>query len=122
MKKANLFLTALFLVIASFALQAQEKPSDFFLGKWDVLIEGTPSGDVKLLLNIEEKDGSLSGTISSEGTEASKVDKVVAKENSVTVYWFASGYDVYLTMNKKEENKVDGNLMGMFTAKIERME
>ena len=103
-------------------LEAQEKPSDFYLGKWDVLINGTPSGDIKLQLNIEEKDGSLAGIIASEGSEASKVDKVVAKENSVTVYWFASGYDVYLTMNKKEDNKVDGNFMDMFPAKIVRVE
>jgi hypothetical protein len=121
MKKANLLLTALFLILISFSLQAQEKPSDFYLGKWDVLIQGTPSGDIRLLINIEEKDGSMAGTISSEGTEGTKADKIMTNENSATVYWFAAGYDVYLTMNRKEENKVDGNLMGMFTAIIERV-
>jgi len=37
------------------------------------------------------------------------------------VNWFAEGYDVYLTLTKKEDRKAEGILMDMFTTKVERV-
>jgi hypothetical protein len=37
------------------------------------------------------------------------------------VYWFAEGYDVYLTLTKKEDDKIEGTLMDMFNTKVNRL-
>ncbi len=122
MKKASIFLTGLFLILSSLALHAQEKPSDFFLGKWNVVILGTPNGDAKMVLEIKDGETKFEGVISGEGVPDQKVDRVSGTGDKLTVYWSAQGYDVNLNMKKTAEGKVDGSLMGMFTAKIERVE
>ncbi|MBN1987413.1 MAG: hypothetical protein JW761_13965 [Prolixibacteraceae bacterium] len=122
MKKTAIFFTGLFILFVSAAVQAQDKTTEFFLGKWNVEIIGTPNGDAKMTINIEQKDGKMEATITGEGVDPAKVDRVDAKESSVTLYWMASGYDVYLVMQKTDDNKVEGNLMDMFSAKIERAE
>ena len=122
MKKAGIFFTGLFALLVSVAVQAQDKPSEFFLGKWNVEIIGTPNGDAKMTINIEQKEDNLEATITGEGVDTTKVDRLETRESSVTLYWVAAGYDVYLVMQKTDDNKVEGNLMDMFSAKIERAE
>jgi len=42
-------------------------------------------------------------------------------EKSVTHYFTANGYDVYLLLESKGDNHVEGNLLVMFDAKGDRM-
>lgn len=124
MKKLSVFFAGLFILMLSFTAQAQTTPpADYFVGKWSVLVEGTPNGDSKMLVNLERKDGKLTGVILDPATDkvVSKIDKVEEKEKSVTVYFVASGYDVYLLLEKKDDDKVTGSLMDMFDAKGERV-
>lgn len=50
-----------------------------------------------------------------------KVDRVSSTSSSLTVNWFSDGYDVYLTIIKKEDRKVEGALMDMFITKFEQV-
>lgn len=121
MKKVGLFLAVVFCVLSSLKMNAQV-PADFFVGKWSVMVTGTPNGDAKMLVNLERKDGKLTGGITNpDAAEPTKFSNVEEKENSVTVYFSASGYDVYLTLEKKGDNKVEGSMMDMFDAKGERV-
>jgi hypothetical protein len=54
-------------------------------------------------------------------TETIKFTNVEEKENSVTVYFNASGYDVYMTLEKKDDNHVTGSMMDMFDVSGERV-
>jgi hypothetical protein len=128
MKKISVFFASLFLMMLSLTASAQSKADssakpDYFVGKWDVLVEGTPQGDGKMLVTLERKDGKLTGTIVSKdgSTPANKIDRVEEKEKSVTVYFTASGYNVYLFLEKKDEDHVTGSMMDMFDAKGDRV-
>lgn len=120
MKKTFFIISVIVLFIFQLAV-AQKNTSDFFLGKWNCTVIGTPNSDAKFVLKIEKTDDALAGSIISEDGKATKVDRVSTTASSLTVYWFAEGYDVYLTLTKKEDDKIEGTLMDMFTTKIERV-
>jgi hypothetical protein len=117
MKKLYVVLSAAFIFLFSTGVMAQAKTVDYFTGKWNMLVKGLPNGDTKMIVVLDKKDTTLSGAIlDSVGAETAKFSKVELKENEVTLYFTAQGYDVYLTMDKKDEEHVTGTMMGMFDA------
>ncbi|MEO8110728.1 MAG: hypothetical protein ABI594_11875 [Ginsengibacter sp.] len=123
MKKLKLFFAGLSFIVLSFGAKAQtQTPADYFVGKWSVQVEGTPQGDGKMTVMLERKDGKLDGTIITKaGADSAKITKVEEKEKSVTLYFNTTGYDVNLTMEKKDDDHVTGNVMDMFDATGERV-
>jgi hypothetical protein len=123
MKKLSAFLAGIFLLFLSLSASAQsQNKADYFTGKWDVLVEGTPNGDTKMIVSLQRKDSTLTGVIlDSTDQEIAKITKVEEKDKSVTLYFTAQGYDVYLLMEKKDDDHVTGNLMDMFEAKGDRI-
>lgn len=116
-----IFVGALFLMLG-LVLQAGESGYDYFKGKWNVLLEGTPSGDAKMLMDINKVDGEIVATVIPEGQEETEeVTRVEIEEDNITVYWVSSGYDVYLFMEKIDANEIEGTLMDMFDAYGERI-
>ena len=116
-------LTGFLSLVLSFNAQAQSKTgADFFAGKWNVLITGTPYGDLKRVYILEKKDNGLAGTVlDSTGKEISKCSKIEVKDNEATLYYTAFGNDVSIVLTKKDEDHVTGRAMGMFDAKGERI-
>jgi hypothetical protein len=122
MKKVILFLAGVFLLLLTLGVNAQANEADYFAGKWKVTVFGTPDGDAKMTVSLERADGKLTGGIISEGTsDANKFTKIDETEKSVTLYFTANGYDVYLLLENKGDNHVEGNLLGMFDAKGDRI-
>lgn len=95
--------------------------SDFFAGRWDLLVTGTPNGDIKMILNLERKEGKLDGTIKIQELEPSKFTKIDEKGTTIALYFIAAGYDLFITLEKKDENHVLGKEMDMFDVKGERI-
>ena len=122
MKKIN-SLTGLFFLFLSFSANAQSKTgAEYFAGKWNVEITGTPYGDLKRIYVLEKSDKTLTGIVQdSTGKEITKCSKVELKETEVTLYYQAMGNDVSITLIKKDDDNVTGNVMGMFEAKGKRM-
>jgi len=123
MKKLSVFIAGLFILFLSAGANAQSKTgADYFEGKWSVLVKGTPNGDSKMIVSLDKKDTSMTGVIKDTvGTEIAKITKVELKANEVTVYFTTQGYDVYLVMTKKDDDHVDGSMMGMFEAPGDRI-
>lgn len=123
MKTINLIISGLLFLLFSQKMIAQIPPADYFAGKWTIVAQGTPNGDAKFLVSLQRKDGKLQGVILDPATnkETSKIDKVEEKEKSVTVYFVGGGYDVYLFLEKKDDDHVTGSLMDMFDATGERV-
>ena len=123
MKKVSLVSTGLFFLLLFSNLHAQSKTgADYFAGKWNVLVKGTPSGDSKMFVSLAKQDSTMSGVLlDSTGTKMADISKVELKDNEVTVYFTAQGYDVYLTMDKKDDDHVTGSMMGMFDADGDRV-
>jgi hypothetical protein len=123
MKKVNLLFAGLFFLLLSINIHAQSKSgSDYFTGKWSVLVKGTPNGDARMFVVLDKKDSTLSGSVQdSTGKEMSKIDKVDLSGDKATVYFNAQGYDVNLELNKKDDDHVTGSMMGMFDAEGDRV-
>lgn len=123
MKKLHLYVIGLFFLFLSYGAEVQAQTSaDYFAGQWNVLVEGTPNGDAKLILVLEEEDNALTGVVQdSTGKKISTIDMAELKENTAIVYFYAQGHDLNLRLTKEDEDHVTGSLMGMFPAKGERM-
>lgn len=119
----NIFVIALVaLVFNSATAKAPDKAKeDFFLGKWKIMAFGLPQGDTELIFVLENKDGKIEGNVGEGKPEtAIKFSKIEFKENSVTVYYTSQGYDVYMTLEKVDEDNVTGTMMDMFDLKGKR--
>ena len=117
MKKVSLLLVSLvsFLFGLGTTAQAQEAV-EYFPGKWNVVLYGTPNGDAEMVMNFEKGDNNkLKGTIiNKENNETIKIDRIEEKEAAVVVYFFSNGYDISINLKKEDDNKVKGDLFGMF--------
>lgn len=115
MKKLSVFIAVIVCSIM-FSIEAKaQAPADYFVGKWKVLTVGLPSGDATSVVTLERKDGKLTGTMMQDGKPAPNVfRKVEEKGNTVTAYFTASGYDVYLFLEKKDDSNITGSMMDMF--------
>lgn len=121
MKKVRMILTAMFILVAALATQAQDTPSDFFVGDWKVMLKGTPNGDAEMVMHLERVDGKLTGEMRAEGIDPSKFQQVAEKEDEVTVYYSTMGYDININLKKVDDNNLKGSLLGMFDATGERI-
>ena len=124
MKKINLILAGLIaLVLISTKTQAQTTAANYFIGKWDVLLKGLPQGDTHMLINLTDSAGTAKGVLV-DTTAAQKdipMTKIEQAPDTITLYFTAQGYDVSLTLKKKDDDHATGSLMGMFDAVAERV-
>ena len=123
MKKASFLSWLLFFLLLSTNMLAQSKSgADYFKGTWSVLVKGTPNGDARMMVLLENRNDSMAGVVrDTTGAEISKISKVELTDTSATVYFTAQGYDVNLVMNKKDNDHITGSLMSMFDAEGERV-
>lgn len=124
MKKINLILVLFTLI---FTISSFTKADTFFLGKWEILVVGTPQGDVKFATDIIRKeDGKLECALKVVGAdpnaEAIPVSNIEEESEKITLYFSAQGYDLSLELTKGEDpDKLKGSLMGMFDAQAVRL-
>ena len=123
MKKVNAIFTGVLFLFLSLGVNAQTKNgADYFAGKWNVVVIGTPNGDATMIFNLEKNDSTLTGIIvDTTGAEIAEISGCDLKDTELTLFFNASGYDVNLVMNIKDDNHVTGSLMGMFVAEGERI-
>ena len=125
MKKANLFMF-LFLLGFYSNVSSQSMPvADFFAGKWEILIVGTPDGDAKMNAVLIRKDGKLTGELVSSGADGAKepiaITQIEEASDKVNLFFTAQGYDVNLELTKVDEDHLKGQLMNMFDATAVRV-
>jgi hypothetical protein len=126
MKKLSLIFTVVLALLMSLTVKAQTvaaaastttAPADYFPGKWNVIVKGTPNGDAKMTFVIERKDGKLAGAVQdSTGKEMTKITSIDEKDNTITAAFTVQSYDVTLTLEPVDADDVKGSLMGMFAA------
>ena len=123
MKKICSLATGIFLLLLALNVNGQSKTgADYFAGKWNVLILGTPYGDLKRIYVLEKKESSLNGIVQdSTGKEIAKCSKVEVQDNQVTLYYQAMGNDVSVTLVRKDDDHVSGSVLNMFEANGERI-
>ncbi|GLU57060.1 hypothetical protein [Dyadobacter frigoris] len=125
MRKASIIFAALFLGIAFQGFSQSAAPADFFAGKWEINLSGTPAGDVKWTTNLVRKDGKLTGELS-DATDAAKPKRVINKidetADEIVIFFTSSqGDEIPLALTKTTINTLEGRLMDSFDANAKRL-
>lgn len=124
MKKVSIFFLFMLLSVAVNSIAQAPAPADFFAGKWDIMVAGTPNGDTQLVANLVRKDGKLTGEITTPADTtkgAIPITKIEEGTDKLALYFTAQGYDVNLDLAKVDDDNLKGSLMNMFDAKAKRL-
>ena len=124
MEKASIFFIALLFGIALNGFsQTATVPAEFYVGKWEITIFGTPNGDSKMTATITRKDGKLEGDLTSPEDSNVKmpIAKIEEEGGKMTIYFSAGGYDLDIPFEKVDDDNIKGQLMNMFETKAKRI-
>ena len=114
MKKIVFFCMMCMLMAAStFTANAQEESKDYFVGKWLVKIQDLPVDIEEMMVDVARVDGKLKVNLSADGQQI-EVQQVNEKETSITFYFNGNGFDVDMTLVKKSQNEVTGDMLSQF--------
>ena len=112
------------MLLASTATFAQSSSEDFFIGNWDLFVEGLPTGDAHMLLVVKkDENGKLAGTIGGlDGSATSNLTKVVIKDNTLQVNFLGGGYDVPIFLDREDDGTITGSMNDMFDCTGKKIE
>ncbi len=119
MKKVSLFLFIFLLGVCARGFSQTATAPDFFVGKWEITIIGTPDGDVKMVTELIRKDGKLTGELKDPtGTKpAMPITKVEEEANKLTLYFNTDqAGEVPLELTKVDDDHLKGSVMSMLDA------
>ena len=121
MKNYQSIITLIFFMFLATIANAQTTPAapvpNYFEGKWNVFIKGTPNGDVTLPMRFEQKEGKFSGFYTNPETkEEVAMTSVEVKGDDINLAFTIMSYDVTATLTKKDDDHANGKLMDMFEA------
>lgn len=122
MRKISMLLLTLVITLWAYAQDAA--PADFFAGRWEITIAGTPQGDAKLMADLNRVEGQLSGSLSAtDGTNELKIpiNALVERAEMIEIFFIIEGYDVSLDLTKVDNDNLKGSLVGMFDATARRV-
>lgn len=125
MKKAGILFIFLFTAVVFKGYSQTAASTDFFAGKWEISVVGTPNGDSKLVTDLVRKDGKLTGELkdpTGQNPEALPINSIVEEPNKMTLYFTAQGTEVSLDLAKVDDSHLKGSVMGgMFDASAVRI-
>lgn len=89
--------------------------TDFYAGKWEIAIAGTPMGDVKLLADLVRKDGKLTGDLLNTADAASgkrPITKVEESADKLVLYFDSTqAGELAINLSKVDDDNLKGALM-----------
>jgi len=122
MKKITLCSLMFVMFIAIATKVNAQATTNYFVGKWDVLLKGLPQGDTHIKFNFADSVGHLKGVlVDSAAHKEVPLTKIDQENDKVTLYFTTQGYDVNLVLTKKDDDHATGSLMGMFDAVADRI-
>jgi hypothetical protein len=124
MKKFIALVFVLTTLFSASTFASKPDPTDFFAGKWKIMVMGTPNGDVTFATNLIRKDGVLTGQLKIVGDDSLPlidIAKVEEGGDKVNIYFTIQSYDVNAELTKVDSDNLKGSLMGMFEAKAARV-
>lgn len=116
MKKFAVLFMSMFLMMLGISNQASAagiEPKEF-VGKWEVKMIGLPDGDSTVIVEISQDGDKLIGKGTYDQDMTIDFDEITLKDNSATLYFTASGYDVSMYITFSDKNNAKGDLMNMF--------
>ena len=124
MKKVSILFLFFFVRIACTGYSQTTTPADFFAGKWEISVVGSPVGDVKFTTDLVRKEGKLTGelTNAADPSQAKRpLIRVEEKGDKVVMYFESSqGGEVPIELTKVDDNNLKGTL-STFDATAKRL-
>ncbi len=115
MKKVSLFLFVFLLGISLQGFSQTAPPTDFFAGKWEIAVAGTPIGDIKFLTNLVRKDSKLTGElVRADDATAEKrpITKIEETDDQLKIYFESQqGGEISIDLKKVDDNNLKGKLI-----------
>lgn len=124
MKKASIQFLLLFVIFAFSSFSQTTTSSDFYAGKWEITISGTPQGDSKMIADLVQKDGKLTGDITTTGESSGEkisITRIDESGDKLSLFFTAQGFDVSLELTKVDDDTMKGTMMSMFDATAKRL-
>lgn len=121
--KTLLTLLVLQLSIYSFVMRDQQPSPAYFEGKWAVTVKDTPQGTAVIPMRFETIEGKTRGFFIEDQSGAEKeMSSVTISGDVLTAYFNITGYDVYVSLKKVDDENASGSLMDMFTAEAKKVQ
>ena len=118
MQKVSLFLFIFLLGICVKGFSQTTAPTDFYAGKWEITVVGTPDGDAKFATELTRKDGKLTGSLkdlTGKRTEAMPLTKVEEEGGKLTLYFNTDqAGEIPIELAKVDDDHLKGMLYNMF--------
>jgi hypothetical protein len=115
MKKLSFVLFLLLCVVFTGFSQAPA-PTDFYAGKWEITIVGSPRGDVTFLTDLVRNEGKLTGKLADKADPASDTRKILRVEESaekLVIYFESSqGGEIAMNLAKADNDTLKGTVSG----------
>ena len=120
MKKVSVFLFVIFFAIAFKGFSQSTAPADFYAGKWEINVLGSPRGDVKFTTDLVRKDGKLTGVLVN-ADDKRPITKIEESAKKLVIYFESSqGGEISIDLDKVDDNNLKGSLMS-FEATAKRI-
>jgi len=123
MKKLSSLLLVLLVAMGSLVtLSSFTSSPEYFEGKWAVTVYDTPEGTATIPMRFETVDGKTMGYFVEDvsGTEK-EMSSVNITDGVLTAYFNITGYDVYLSLKKVDNESASGSLMDMFVTEAKNV-
>ncbi len=106
------------------ASSSSSNKADFFAGKWEIKVAGTPNGDITFVTDLIRKDGKLTGELAvpaDPNAPKIPISQIDETADRITIAFTAQGFNVTVDLNKVDDNNLKGKMMNMFDAKASRI-
>ncbi len=109
-----MLLIAAMMLSTAVVANAAAADGDFFVGKWELVMLGAPDGDITSVATVTRAGEKLEATVTMDGMEPVKCSRVdVEDADTIVLYFNAGGYDVYIVLDRSDDNTVKGSAMDM---------
>lgn len=120
MKKTSIILFLFFLGIALQGFSQSAAPADFYAGKWEISVLGSPRGDIKFTTDLVRKDGKLTGVLVT-ADDKRPITKIEESATKLVIYFESSqAGEISIDLDKVDNDNLKGSLMS-FEASAKRI-
>ena len=124
MKKTAILFVVFLLSVAGIGFAQTTPSTDFFAGKWEISIAGTPNGDVKFVTELVRKEGKLTGELSNPADPTNgkrPITKVEENGDKVSIYFEAEQVgELSIDLAKVDDDNLKGTVYN-FETKAKRV-
>ena len=124
MKNVRILFLLLFVGIAQASFAQTANPPDFFAGKWEISVVGSPVGDVKFTTDLVRKAGKLTGELTNT-TDLSQAKRPLIRveekgDKLLMSFESSQGGEVPIELTKVDDDTLKGTL-STFDATAKRL-